>query len=188
MRLFIAINLTNRNKTLIKNKVKLIKNNVEEKVKWVKMENWHITIKFLGDVNKNQLSAIKNKIKEIKDFNEFYFQINKLDAFPNISYPKVIYLGVDQGKNKLIEINEEIEKKLFELNFEKEQRDFTPHITIGRSKDYTNINKLSNSLSEFNKQNYFINIYSKVENISLMKSELKQDGAEYEEIFSKNIK
>ena len=97
-------------------------------------------------------------------------------------------MAVDQWKNKLIEINEEIEKKLFELNFEKEQRDFTPHITIGRSKDYTNINKLSNSLSEFNKQKYFINIYSKVENISLMKSELKQDGAEYEEIFSKNIK
>ena len=188
MRLFIAINLSDRNKKLINNKVKLIKNNVNEKVKWVKKENWHMTIKFLGDVNKNRLSIIKEKINEIKDFNKFYFQIKSLDAFPNINYPKVIYLGVHQGKNKLIKIHEDIEKKMFELNFEKEKRDFTPHITIGRSKDYSNIDKLANSLNEFNKQKHFINIYSKVENISLMKSELTQKGPEYEEIFSKNIK
>lgn len=188
MRLFIAINLSARNKNLINNKIRIIKKNVKEKVKWVKKANWHITVKFLGDVNKNRLSLLKSKIKEVKNFNKFYFQINSINTFPDIDYPKVIYLGVDKGKNKLIEINNEIEKKMSELNFEKEQRDYTPHITIGRSKDYTNINKLANSLNEFKKQKYFINIYSQVESISLMKSELTNEGPEYEEIFSKNIK
>ena len=188
MRLFTAINLSERSKNLINNKIEIVQKNIEEKVKWVKKENWHITIKFLGEVEETNLAKIKNKIKEIKKFEKFYFQINKIGAFPNLNYPKVIYLGIDSGKEKLIEINKEMEKKLAELNFEKEKRAYTPHITVGRSKDYTDNSNLASSLKEFHKKNHFINIYSYVDKISLMKSELTPKGPKYEEIFTKNIK
>lgn len=188
MRLFIAINFSEKIKNLIEKKVELLKNSVDEKVKWVKKENWHITIKFLGEVEEKKLPKIKNKIKEIKEFNDFYFQINRIDSFPNINYPKIVYLGIDSGKEKLKEINNEIEIKLSQLNFKKEKQTFTPHITIGRSKDYTDNSKLSNTIKKFYKKRYFINIYVPVDKISLMKSELTPEGPQYEEIFSKNIK
>ncbi|MGM0437573.1 MAG: RNA 2',3'-cyclic phosphodiesterase [Bacillota bacterium] len=188
MRLFVAINFSERNRNLIKNKVKLIKNNVEENVKWVKKENWHITVKFLGEVKEKKVSNIKNKINEISKINKFYFQINKIGAFPSLNYPKVVYLGINRGKDKLKEVNEKVETKLSELNFEKEDRPFTPHVTIGRSKDYTDNNNLANTLIDIAQKKNFINIYSKMDKISLMKSELTDKGPLYEEIFSKNIK
>ena len=188
MRLFLSINFSNRNKKLIQNKVDLLKTKIDEKVKWVKKENWHITVKFLGEVKSDRLARVKNKINEIKSYESFYFQISNVSAFPDLNYPKIVYMGINRGKEKLIEINKELEEKLAELNFEKEKRSFTPHLTIGRSKDYTNIKKLSNQLKNIIDESHFVNIYAKANKISLMKSELKESGPNYKEIFSKNIK
>ncbi len=188
MRLFIAINISKRCKKLITKKIKLFKKEINENIKWVKNDNWHITIKFLGEVKKRNLPEIKKEIKYVKDMKKFYFQINHLGAFPNLDYPKIIYFGINKGENNLINIHKQIEDKLAALNYKKDERKFTPHLTIARGRKNTNYQKLSHLLRDFIKnKNNFINIYSYVDRISLMQSTLTPEGPIYQEIFSKKL-
>ena len=188
MRLFIAINISKRSKKLITKKINSLKNEINKDIKWVKSDNWHITLKFLGEVKKRNLPKIKNEISNIKDMKKFYFQINHLGAFPNLDYPKVIYFGINKGENNLINIHNQIEDKLVALNFKKDERNFTPHLTIARGRKNSNYQKLSHLLRNFiENNNNFVNIYSYVDRISLMKSTLTPEGPIYQEIFSNNL-
>ena len=81
MRLFLSINFSNRNKKLIQNKVNLLKTKIDEKVKWVKKENWHITVKFLGEVKSDRLAKVKNKINEMKSYENFWNKIQFNDTW-----------------------------------------------------------------------------------------------------------
>lgn len=187
MRLFIAINISDRSKKLINNKMKILKNEINEDIKWVDKENWHITIKFLGEVRKNKIDDIKNKIDNMSNFKKFYLQFNKINAFPNLNYPKVIYLAINRSQENLIKIHKEIEKELLKINFKRDEREYTPHLTIARTRKSSEMKKISKKINEYYSKKYFINIFSFIEGISLMKSELTSEGAIYTEIFTKKF-
>ena len=63
------------------------------KIKWVEEENFHITLKFLGEVNEDKIPAIKEKLSLIK-FKDILSSINQSGVFPSNSYIKVIWLGL----------------------------------------------------------------------------------------------
>ena len=182
MRLFIAVNLTERCRELLQNKVDEIKREVKEDVKWVKPQNWHLTLKFLGDVNKSKLSKIKEVIKNTgKGYSKFPVKFRGIGAFPELDYPRVFFIKIAKGEDSLISINQNLEKKLEPLGFEPENREYIPHLTVARSKDETNLKKFSRSLNKFNEK-YFINVYMEVSVISLMESKLFPEGPVYEKI------
>ncbi len=188
MRLFIAVNIPKRSKKLIKNKVEMIKPEITENIKWVKSKNWHLTLKFLGEVEKKKISDIKKTLNLLEDrFNSFSLNFKGIGAFPHLNQPQVVFIQVEKGKEKLIELHKKVDEKLQEQGFKSEDRSYHPHLTIARSRNSTDKNKLSNSLNEFTGR-YFINVYMKVSNISLMESKLFPDGPVYEkkqEIFLK---
>ncbi|MGM0411315.1 MAG: RNA 2',3'-cyclic phosphodiesterase, partial [Bacillota bacterium] len=140
MRLFIAINISDRSRKLINNKINILKEEIKENIKWVDKENWHITIKFLGEVKENKIDNIKNKIKNLSEYEKFYLQFNKINAFPNLNYPKVMYLAINKSQGILKNIHKEIENELLKINFKKEDREFTPHLTIARTKKRSDLN------------------------------------------------
>jgi 2'-5' RNA ligase len=105
MRLFIAVNIPEHVRNLITKKVNLIKNEVAQNLKWVKPENWHLTLKFLGEINENKVSEIKSVLSMLKhDFNSFPVRLNKIGAFPHLEHPKVLYISLGKGENEIINI------------------------------------------------------------------------------------
>lgn len=188
MRLFTAVDFSDRIKDLINKKVKIIKDDIAQDIKWVKKENWHITLKFLGDVDREKLPEIKTVLSNNVANKKFYFQIDRVGAFPHSDHPRVIYFGIDNGRKKLINIYNQIEKGLTDIGFTEDERSYNSHLTIGRVRKNINYNKLSSQLANFIAEKHFINIYSIADKISLIKSELRSDGPIYKEIFSKKLK
>ncbi|MBI4654914.1 MAG: RNA 2',3'-cyclic phosphodiesterase [Nitrospirae bacterium] len=145
-------------------------------VKWVRPENLHLTLKFLGDTTEERLKSINERLISLaKAHDRFYLQISGAGAFPNIKYPKVIWLGVYDSE-EIIKLQHDIDESMAGLGFEKDDKQFAPHLTIGRVKSMRNKDALIKELITL-KEVDFGKIG--VINITLMKSELKPGGAEH---------
>ncbi|MFW6251883.1 MAG: RNA 2',3'-cyclic phosphodiesterase [Halanaerobium sp.] len=179
MRLFIAVDINSRSKKLIKNKVKILKSKIKNDIKWVEEDKWHLTLKFIGESSADEKEKLITALKNI-DFKEKnkYVQFSKLAAFPDSDRAKVIYLGIDRGKKLLVDLQQRLEEELLQFGFEKDERNYIPHLTLGRSK-----REAFKIRSEF-RQQYFVNIYARIKSISLYQSKLKAEGPEYIELFS----
>jgi 2'-5' RNA ligase len=147
-------------------------------VRWIPAENIHLTLKFLGDV-KFIFPEIENELALIcmrRDV--FSINIRGAGAFPSFKYPNVLWIGIDES-SELKGLYEDIEESMSELGFEKEDRRFSPHLTIGRVKDRKGIEPVIKKLYTF-KDTFFGSI--EVNEVLLMRSILKPTGAEYSKI------
>ncbi len=188
MRLFIAIPIENRTQKLLQEKLEIAQSELDFDLKWVSGENLHLTLKFLGDTDEDKLSDIKksmeNTCSQYDNFNIYY---EHYDAFPSTDYPKVLYFGLKNDKNLLIDLQNELENNLFNKGFEKEDRDYTPHLTFARTRKKTDMRQLKYDYQDFIKDNN-IRILQKVNKISLIESQLYKDGPVYNELYSVNLK
>jgi 2'-5' RNA ligase len=143
-------------------------------VKWVEKENLHITLKFLGETDKK--NGIEKKIKEIENrFSPFEVSLKNIGAFPTPKRARILWVGVEEGMDNLIELFRAIDNKTAELGFEKETRTFTPHITFARVKKgkYSLPENINFSFDPF-----------PVNEVVLFKSTLTPKGAIYEPLSS----
>ncbi|RJQ41835.1 MAG: RNA 2',3'-cyclic phosphodiesterase [Nitrospiraceae bacterium] len=102
-------------------------------------------------------------------------QLSGTGVFPNIKYPRVIWLGVHDS-NAIIKLQHDIDESMAGLGFKKDDKKFTPHLTIGRVRSLKNKDALIKELSTLKEADF-----GKIEvnNITMMKSELKPGGAEH---------
>lgn len=181
MRAFIAIDLTNE----IKAKLKAVAANLKDlplKVKWVEPENLHITLKFLGDIEQNQLDKIKEIIAGIAcQCNSFSLLLENFGFFPHSRKPRIFFISFS-SEQILKKIIEELKKKLNPLGFKKDKK-FRSHITLARIKSLKNIEQLTKKVDQLKVEGKI-----KVNKISIFKSTLTQKGPIYEEIFKSNLK
>ena len=104
-------------------------------VKWVKAENLHVTLKFLGEIEEEMVGKIKKTLAEsLQDVTAFSLTAGALGAFPSLSSPRIIWLGIGEGKEKIEKIFKKIERGLTEFGISPEARKYHPHITLGRVK------------------------------------------------------
>lgn len=152
-------------------------------VKWVSQENLHITLKFLGDVNRKEVPKIERKAeKSAGQIDPFEMKIDKLSGFPNPGFPKVIWLGSNSPPGEIFQLQEDLESRLEDLGFEKEKRDYVPHVTLGRAKD-ENESKIEQLGSELKGHKLGTNWAVSVDQLTLMESTLKPSGPEYDPVF-----
>ena len=133
MRVFIAIKVPEA----IKEEISELQRDLDaQNVRWVAPKNIHLTLKFLGEVPDGQIEAIadamKSSLPEIKPFNISFEE--EVDGFPNLNRPRVLWIGVKQGKVELIELMQKLNRELSSLGFVAETRKSVPHLTIGRVK------------------------------------------------------
>jgi 2'-5' RNA ligase len=105
-----------------------------EAIKWVELNNMHITVKFLGDTSCGQADQVITALSDVAArFPVFSFDLNGVSFFQKGSQPRVLFVktGSSEMLNKLAE---EIENDLLSLGYAKESRGFSPHLTIGRIK------------------------------------------------------
>lgn len=178
MRCFIAIDMPENIKDAIAGVVEKCSHG-QKGVRWVSVENIHLTLKFLGDIKEDLISEIEKGLASIcMRHDVFNINIRGVGAFPNFKYPNVLWIGID-GSSELKEIYGDIEEFMSELGFEKEDRRFFPHLTIGRVKDRKGIEPVIKELYTF-KDTFLGSI--KVNEVLLMRSILKPAGAEYSKI------
>ncbi len=146
MRTFIAIELPQEIKdSLGKLQAELKKTAAD--VKWVNPDNIHLTLKFLGEADDKKVIEIENILAGVaKNYKAFYIRPCAIGAFPKIEFPKVIWIGIDKGDNETKLIAGELEEKISQLGIPKEDRPFSSHITIGRTKSFLNRDKLIREL------------------------------------------
>ncbi len=184
IRTFIAIKLTPEIISNISRVQEELKR-TSAQVKWVKPENIHLTLKFLGYITKEELEKVKLATREaLKLLAPFEVRVYGLSAFPKIEYPRVIWVGIDRGEEELRKIASNLEERLMIIGFAKEKRTFSPHLTLGRVKSLKGRERLTEILTG----NRVTNLGNMgVTKIALIKSELKPQGPVYTSLEEINL-
>lgn len=178
IRTFIAISLPDDVKTNIVRVMETMKK-VESNVRWVQPSSLHLTLKFLGNIETTKIKDVTSCLEEVsKKYKPFSFSLNGLGVFPNEVKPRVFWIGVKQGKEILEKMQQDIEERLWEKGFAKEERPFSPHLTVGRVANTSGGERLGAILGNIHFEEQFVS----VNELLLMKSDLKPSGAVYSRI------
>lgn len=176
LRTFIAIEMPESIRQKIQNLQAELKS-FPAKVTWVKPENIHLTLKFLGDTEDNTIDSIGDQLAiSAASFSPFKINIGGVGAFPNFKQPRVFWVGSPTGADKLVEIAAEIDQRMNTLGFETDKRKYSAHFTIARVRDSRGIGPMVKSLQskhDFDAGEFIVN------KISLIKSELTPQGPIY---------
>lgn len=179
MRLFIALKLSKNQQHDVGVLQHRLKMNLKG-VKWVKPENMHLTLKFLGEIDSHYTCYIKSALeKTLSHQKSFQLDFGETGVFPDPGKARVLWIGVHKGKEEAICIAEKLEYCLTEAGFSKETREFQPHLTIGRLRNPVNKAQLNVFLEGENK---FRTSAEKVDGVVLFQSILDRHGARYEEL------
>ena len=145
-------------------------------VKLVEPHNIHITLKFLGGTQENQIESIEHIIKQAgKGIRPFFITLKGTGVFPNENYLKVVWIGIiDNGVIETIGLS--IDEQLSHLGFMRENRGFSPHLTIGRVKTARNKQPLLHTIQKYRDVEFST---EQVRSITLKKSELTPQGPIY---------
>jgi 2'-5' RNA ligase len=104
-------------------------------VKWVEPENLHVTLVFLGEVPDKEVPTVCRIAQEsLSGMGPFRMTVETLGSFPNPRRPRTIWIGVGAGVQELCQIHDALEIPLMDLGYRREDRRYTPHITLGRVK------------------------------------------------------
>jgi 2'-5' RNA ligase len=105
-------------------------------VNWAAAESMHVTLLFLGEVDDRELHAVCRAVKDVAATElAFPLRVSGVGAFPTLRRPKILWAGITEGAVQLKRLYDKLEGKLFELGcYRKEERGYTPHLTLGRVK------------------------------------------------------
>lgn len=132
MRLFIALNIPEEEKERIDQAVAPLRN-ANLPIRWVEPENYHVTLKFLGEVQPERTESIQEALGEVAEKTDpFSLGVGGFGAFPTIRRPQVLWMGVD-ATPALRCLKQDVEWALTECGFDRETQAFHPHLTLGRA-------------------------------------------------------
>lgn len=132
IRAFIAIELSPPIQKQLEQIVLDLQQTGSRHVKWVRPENIHLTLKFLGESRPDELDRLSAEIRPIASAaRPIELKIHGLGAFPNFKRPRVIWVGV-QAPPSLIRLQQALEDAAEKIGYPREERPFSPHLTLGR--------------------------------------------------------
>ncbi len=179
MRLFIAIQVPE----YVKVCAAAIKDELSQAgadIKWVEYENYHLTLKFLGEVEKKELVKLKEKLdKAARATAPFNLAVSRAGCFPGRKNPRVLFLGISGQTDMALELGNRIDAGLSELGFKPDHRRHF-HLTLGRFRSQINKEKLL-ILSE-NLQQEIDSRAFQAAKFYLMESQLSKQGPVYQVI------
>ncbi|HEY45307.1 MAG: hypothetical protein AMJ88_04625 [Anaerolineae bacterium SM23_ 63] len=189
IRSFVAIEIPNTIRLELLEYIAYLKQEVPTgTVRWVRPDGIHLTLKFLGDVPIDTIDQISATLKRICIEHEpFKAMVSEFGCFPNFRRPRVLWIGVQDLSARLSNLYGEIEDGLSKLGFEREARRFHPHLTIGRVKrirDHVESQRLTTALEDVKIGDIG---QLDVNDVSLMKSDLKPTGAVYSRLFAARL-
>ncbi len=185
MRLFIAIEIPDDiKKGLAEAQSRLKGAGVD--ASWTRPEGIHLTLKFLGEVPEARVTEIMTALTEaIKSTGGFRIEVAGAGAFPHTRNPRVVWAGISGDTDRLVVLQASVEKAMVKTGFEREDRRFSPHLTLARVKYLRardNWQKALDGVKDLKLPSF------DADHVSLIKSELKPSGAVYTELGKINLK
>jgi len=155
--------------------------------RWVKPDNVHLTLRFLGnDVPSRIVDAIGGSLHDrLKSVQPFRITVGGLGAFPNVTKPRVVWLGIEPTDGPLLELREAVEDAVEEVGWAREDRPFAPHLTLGRIKSQSSIGNLRRLLEKGTSDLIGRMV---VDAVALIRSELTPSGPVYETLTAVPLK
>ncbi|WP_420265514.1 RNA 2',3'-cyclic phosphodiesterase [Candidatus Magnetominusculus dajiuhuensis] len=174
-RTFIAIDISGAQRAAIGHTIGTLKP-LRADVKWVRPENLHLTVKFLGDLDEGAVDKIALTLKELTaGYAPFQIELRTIGAFSSLKRPDIIWTGVTKSP-ELDSLAADIEEGLSLIGIKKEGRPFSPHLTIARVKSLRDYTPLYEKLCAISDKDFGV---CDVREIALMRSELTPGGAQY---------
>ncbi len=174
-RIFVAIKIK-PNETLtdiyfdLKNKLK------RDKINWVDLKNLHITLKFFGETNEDDIPGICEHLDELMHFNRsFKLSLKGIGIFGSSYKPSVIWLGIEHN-DSLIKLGTDVIDRMDNLGYKKDRQNFVPHLTLGRIKNIQDKKYFSELIGTY--KNTFIQ-NTEVDQMHLIESKLSSAGPTY---------
>jgi RNA 2',3'-cyclic 3'-phosphodiesterase len=134
MRVFVAIPLPSE----LKAKLVILQQEFRQismDATWVREAGFHVTLKFLGEVQPGRMPSIADAILETgQRYRPFSITLRGIGAFPNVSRPRVLWVGLEQGGGVLRGLQKELEENLALRDFPPDERPYNPHLTLARLK------------------------------------------------------
>ncbi len=155
------------------------------KINWVHKNNFHITLKFLGDTPDKQIPGIIDSLNQAATQTQIiHFTVENFGFFGSVSFPRVLWMGINQQNQGIEKAFVQTQKALEKTGKIKEELIFKPHLTLGRIKHIDNITPLHELEAEF-KGKLFQEVT--VDSIELYQSNLKPKGPVYKVIEKFNL-
>lgn len=153
--------------------------------RWVSRESIHLTLKFLGDVPSERLEEVYRAVARAAAAHvPFTLQVVGTGCFPNPRRPRVIWAGVREETGQLLALQRAVERELQRLGFPKEERPFTPHLTLARVREGADPRQAA-ALGQAAAQSQMGEVAQmRVERVSVMRSDLQPSGAVYHELYA----
>lgn len=152
------------------------------KARWVRPENIHLTLKFLGDINNEYIKKAGDAIISAASENaSMSLGAKGIGVFPGVKRPRVIWTGIVGQKKELADLQKTLDGNFETIGFPKEKRPFKGHLTIGRIKGKIDARRLVDAMKEFGR---FESKTFMADEVVLFKSELKPSGAVYTKLMS----
>jgi 2'-5' RNA ligase len=173
VRAFLALDLSNE----IKDRIMDLEGRIGRSgadVKLVEKENLHVTMKFLGDINDETVDKIHGIMKGVRE-SKFAMEVRGTGVFPNTRMVRVLWAGVGTGSDKVISIFRQLDSGAAQFGFARE-RDFTPHITVGRVRSQGNREELLKAIEKYAGEGFGT---TRVDKVILKKSTLTPSGPIY---------
>ena len=158
-------------------------------VKWVDPAAIHLTLNFLGNIDSGRISDITEAMTEAaRGISPFSLELNELGVFPNLNRVRVVWVGIGGEVEALARLQYGLEGNLEILGFPPEERNFSPHLTLGRVREQASpqerqkLGKIVTAMKVEIVQPFAVN------GISLIKSQLTGAGAIYTRIGSVELR
>ncbi len=174
MRLFIAIEISPHVRSALAALLVEFRA-IAPQVKWVRAENMHITLKFLGETDSSKLTVVQTALSAIRSSQPVTLDFRGLGFFPNEKRAKVFWAGMETSAN-LLSLAAEIDQATHKLGFPLEDRPFTPHLTLARFQPPGLPLKVAAAAQESASREFGSLI---AREFHLIESKLKSAGAEY---------
>ncbi len=175
LRCFVAIEIPQPIQALLKNVQTRLHSEIR-KASWTRSGNFHLTLKFLGDVHSERIDDVSKVIQDVADVQTpSPIAFGGIGAFPNLYRPRVLWVGVKQGASIVSRLAKSVNLELKHLGFPTDAR-FHPHLTLARLRTPMNLEPLKNMLRQYDTIDRAV---VNVKEITLMRSELRPNGAVY---------
>jgi len=145
-------------------------------VSWARPEGLHLTLKFLGRVESKRLDAAAEALaRACQEVRPFELTVSGTGGFPNLKWPRVFWVGVQEPTGTLQKLQTQIETEFNAADFVKEDRAFSPHLTLGRVKEPKGVADICRELEKITLEPMTFTANELV----LMRSDLRPDGPAY---------
>jgi 2'-5' RNA ligase len=148
---------------------------VSPPARWVRAESLHVTLKFIGEVSESRLDAIRSALAGVRSDQLVTLEFRGLGFFPSEKHPRVFWAGIEASPN-LKTLAAAIEQTVEKLGITREQRTFSPHLTLARFEPPKLPERLRAAVQESASHEFGSLSTSQ---FHLIESKLKPSGAEY---------